>query len=387
MTKDISATAKARPASPVPAGASAPLRVLPPILTVVVPTYNESQNLRELVSRLDVALNGVNWELVFVDDDSPDGTSALAKGLSRRDSRIRCLRRVGRRGLSGACIEGILSSAAPYVAVIDGDLQHDETLLPKMLAELREDRCDIVVGSRFVEGGAADAGFNTTRQAISRLGRSFAQAVLRTTVKDTMSGFFMLRREVVEDAAPQLCPEGFKILADILASSPDTARVKELGYEFRQRHAGESKFDAKVALDFLGLIVNKLTRGVVPVSFVSFVLVGGIGVVLHLAALKMALMAGLDFLAAQTLATMLAMACNFVVNNLTTYRNARLRGLAWVRGLAIFCGICSLSALANIGVATWLFENHQTWWVAGIAGIVMGATWNYAVSARLVWRK
>ncbi|WP_460452467.1 glycosyltransferase [Alsobacter sp. SYSU BS001988] len=387
MAKSIAAAAAARLPNAIPAGTSAPLRTLPPILTVVVPTYNERQNLRELVSRLDAALDGINWEMVFVDDDSPDGTSALAKSLSRRDSRIRCLRRVGRRGLSGACIEGVLSSAAPYVAVIDGDLQHDETLLPKMLAELREDRCDIVVGSRFVEGGAADAGFSATRQAISKLGRRFAQAVLRTTVKDTMSGFFMLRREVVEDAAPQLCPEGFKILADILASSPESARVKELGYEFRQRHAGESKFDAKVALDFLGLIVSKLTRGVVPVSFVSFLLVGGVGVVLHLAALKLALLTGLTFFAAQTLATLVAMACNFVVNNLTTYRNARLRGWAWLRGLAMFCGICSLSALANIGVATWLFEHDQTWWAAGLAGIVMGATWNYAVSARLVWRK
>ena len=121
-----------------------------------------------------------------------------------------------------------------------------------------------------------------------------------------------------------------------------------------------------MALDFLGLIVSKLTRGVVPVSFVSFLLVGGVGVVLHLAALKLALLTGLTFFAAQTLATLVAMACNFVVNNLTTYRNARLRGWAWLRGLAMFCGICSLSALANIGVATWLFEHDQTWWAAGL---------------------
>jgi len=356
-------------------------------LAVVIPTFNERANVPVLIAKLDQALAGRNWEAIFVDDDSPDGTAQTARELGRVDKRVRVIQRIGRRGLSSACIEGMCATAAPFVAVIDGDLQHDETLLPKMLAELREDRCDIVVGSRFVEGGAADAGFSATRQAISKLGRRFAQAVLRTTVKDTMSGFFMLRREVVEDAAPQLCPEGFKILADILASSPESARVKELGYEFRQRHAGESKFDAKVALDFLGLIVSKLTRGVVPVSFVSFLLVGGVGVVLHLAALKLALLTGLTFFAAQTLATLVAMACNFVVNNLTTYRNARLRGWAWLRGLAMFCGICSLSALANIGVATWLFEHDQTWWAAGLAGIVMGATWNYAVSARLVWRK
>lgn len=374
-------------ALPAPDAGPSAQRPVAPLLTVVVPTFNESQNLRELVSRLDAVLQDVAWELVVVDDNSPDGTAKLAKRLGRRDPRIRCLRRVGRRGLSGACIEGMLSSSAPYVAVMDGDLQHDETLLPKMLAELRADHADMVVGSRFVDGGAASTGFNATRGFISQLGRRLAAKVLRTDVKDTMSGFFMLRRDIVEDTAPRLCTEGFKILADILASTEKTLRVKELGFEFRKRHAGESKLDAKVALDFLGFLVNKLTRGAVPVSFTGFMLVGCIGVVVHLAILRLGLAAGAEFVAAQTVATFIAMGVNFAINNMTTYSNARLRGWAWLRGLAMFCGICSLSAVANIGVASWLFDHQQTWAVAGLAGILMGAAWNYALSARLIWRR
>lgn len=356
------------------------------LLSVVVPTFNERENLRELVRRVSAALGATGWEMIVVDDDSPDRTHALAKSIARRDPRVRCIRRIGRRGLAGACIEGLLASSAPYVAVIDGDLQHDETILPQMLERLRGGEVDLIVGSRHVEGGAADDGFNKARRAISDGASAVARRVLRTKVRDPMSGFFMVRRDVAEDLAPRLCSEGFKILADMLATGAGRLRVEEMGYRFRARHAGDSKLDAKAALDFFGLMINKATRGVAPVSFASFALVGASGVVVHFLALWLLFSAGAGFLPAHALATACAIFSNFNLNNLLTYRSARLRGRRWLMGLALFSLACSVSAAANVGVAAWVFEQSHGWALASLSGVLTGVLWNYVISTRFVWR-
>ncbi|WP_374547505.1 polyprenol monophosphomannose synthase, partial [Rhodoblastus sp.] len=258
-------------------------------LTLVIPTFNESGNLRELIRRVDAALDGIAWEMVVVDDNSPDGTSALAKEIAQKDNRVRCLRRVNRRGLSGACIEGMLASSAPVVAVMDADLQHDERILPKMLAAIRAGS-DLVVGSRHVEGGSAEGGFSARRAAISNFATRLAKKALRVDFSDLMSGFFMLRRDIVEDCAPILAPTGFKILADIVASARRPLKIQEIGYMFRERLAGESKFDIKVGLDFLGLLMNKASGGRIPVRFIFFALVGLSGVAIHLLTVNLALL-------------------------------------------------------------------------------------------------
>jgi dolichol-phosphate mannosyltransferase len=257
------------------AGTEPERKALPlvPELTLVIPTFNESGNLPELIKRVDAALAGVAWEMIVVDDNSPDGTSSLAKSISRQDPRVRCLRRVNRRGLAGACIEGMLASSAPIVAVMDADLQHDERILPKMLEKIHAG-CDLVVGSRHVEGGSADAGFSAHRAAISRFATTLAKKALNAHFSDLMSGFFMLRRDIVEDCAPHLTSSGFKILVDIVASTPKPLNIEEVGYMFRERLAGESKFDIKVGLDFLGLMLNKASGGRIPVRFIFFGLVG-----------------------------------------------------------------------------------------------------------------
>jgi len=358
-----------------------------PLLTVVVPTFNERENVSELVKLLDHVLAGIAWEVVFVDDDSPDATHALIKSIARKDPRVRCLRRVGRRGLAGASIEGMLSSSAAYVAVMDGDLQHDEAILPAMLEQLRTDACDIAIGSRHVAGGSADDGFTALRAKISAASGAMARLALRADVKDVMSGFFMVRRDLVEEIAPRLCSEGFKILADLLASAPGPVRVAELPYTFRTRQAGESKLDAKVALDFLGLVVNKLTGGLVPFTFIAFGLVGAAGVVVHLIVLRVLMNIGMAFGEAQIVATVIAIAFNFLLNNASTYRDRALRGLKWLRGLAMFYLVCSIGAVANVAVARLLFDHAMPWWFAAFGGIVMGAVWNYALSSLFVWRR
>ncbi len=356
-------------------------------LTIVVPTYNERENVPELIRRISALLADVNWEMVVVDDNSPDGTADVIRAIAAINPRIRCLRRVGRRGLSGACIEGMLSSSAKYIAVMDADLQHDESILPGMLERIQTS--DIVVATRYSEGGAAE-GLSERRQKVSRLGDLLSRSVVKIAVSDPMSGFFMLRRELINEVAPKLATSGFKILVDILSNVPETTRLNEVSYHFRDRLAGDSKLDAQVLFDYAGFLLHRLTRGILPVRFLMFALVGGIGLVVHLVSLKlmMSLSTGSGFLLSQTVATALAMFSNFWLNNRLTYRDARLKGGEFAIGLLIFCLSCSIGAIANIGIADWLYGSaNRTWWFAGAVGAVMGAVWNYAASSTFVWRK
>jgi dolichol-phosphate mannosyltransferase len=357
-------------------------------LTLVIPTFNEKGNLRELIRRVEASLDGMAWEMIVVDDNSPDGTSTLAKEIAQQDSRVRCLRRVNRRGLSGACIEGMLASSAPIVAVMDADLQHDERILPKMLEKI-EAGADLVVGSRHVDGGSADAGFSARRAAISNFATMLAKKALRADFSDLMSGFFMVRRQVVEDCAPILAPTGFKILADIVASTEQPLKIEEVGYNFRERHAGESKFDIKVGLDFLGLLLNKVSGGRIPVRFIFFALVGLTGVAIHLLTVNLALaFPGVTFPVAQSIAVLVAMTSNFYINNAITYRDAKLKGFVpIVRGLLYFYAVCAFGAIANVGVAAWLYNIDQVVWISALAGVIMGSVWNYTLSSLFVWRK
>lgn len=357
-----------------------------PDLTVVVPTFNERENVLPLAERFSTVLAGINWEAVFVDDDSPDGTAAAVRALARTDPRIRCLQRVGRRGLSSACIEGALSSSAPFIAVIDADLQHDETLLPRMLSVLRNEPVDLVVGSRYVTGGGV-GDWDVGRQRASAFATWLSRLVTRVDVADPMSGFFMMRREVFEDALRRLSAQGFKILLDLMASTPAPPRVKELPYEFRPRQRGESKLDAMVIWEFAMLLADKLIGHIVPVRFALFAFIGAVGVVVHMSVLWTSLrLLGEPFTISQTAATISAMTANFFMNNFFTYADRRLKGWRILRGLVSFYLICSLGAVANIGIASYMFSRREVWWVAGIAGIIVGSVWNYAVSAVFTWK-
>ena len=358
-----------------------------PQLSVVVPTFNERDNVTVLYRRLDATLKEVAWEVVFVDDNSPDGTWEVVRGLARRDSRVRCTRRIGRRGLSGACIEGILAASAPYAAVIDADLQHDEAQLPKMVALLQSGEAELVVGSRYIEGGSADS-FNMQRAGASQLATEVAKRVLGVQVKDPMSGFFMIRRDRFEQLAPQLSIQGFKILLDIIATARGELRTIEVPFTFGSRQHGESKLDSMVALDFLGLVLAKLTNDVVSLRFLLFAMVGSIGLIVHLTTLFIAhQIFNVAFAEAQAAGAFVAMTSNFILNNFLTYRDQRLKGFAILRGLLLFYLVCSVGLFANVGVAFSVYDQEPIWWLAGAAGALMGVVWNYAMSGLFVWRK
>jgi dolichol-phosphate mannosyltransferase len=212
---------------------------------------------------------------------------------------------------------------------------------------------------------------------------------LRAEIADPMSGFFMVRRDVFDRAVRNLSGIGFKILMDLFASSPKPLRFKELAYEFRSRAYGDSKLDTLVAWEYVMLVGDKLVGHIIPVRFLSFALVGFVGLVVHLSMLGASLrLLGFSFELSQAAATVIAMVCNFTLNNVLTYRDLRLRGWGFLRGLVSFFLVCAAGAVANVGVGTVLFDTLALpWWAAGIGGAVVGAVWNYAVSGVFTWRK
>jgi dolichol-phosphate mannosyltransferase len=355
------------------------------LLAVVIPTFNENGNVATLIEKLQVVLKGVKWEAIFVDDDSPDGTSFTLRQLAARYQNVRCLRRVGRRGLSSACVEGMLSTHAQYLAVMDADLQHDEKLLPRMLQAVQIEGYDLAIGSRYIEGGSV-GNWQTDREQASWLATTISQRVLGLSINDPMSGFFMLRREVLDDAVYRLSNIGFKILVDLIVSSPKPLKILEVPFHFGQRTVGESKLDNRVAWDFLMLLADKTVGRYIPVQLLSFGLIGSAGVLVHLMVLAIGM--GLfpyHFWQAQTTAMAVSMVFNFQLNNMLTYRDQRLQGLGWWGGLLKFILACSLGGAANVGVASFIYSDWGNWLWSGLTGILVGVMWNYAATAILVW--
>jgi dolichol-phosphate mannosyltransferase len=356
-----------------------------PEISIVVPTFSEAENIAELHARLSTILDGESWELIFVDDDSPDGTADLARALSIKDQRVRCIQRIGRRGLSTAVVEGALSSSAPYVAVMDADLQHDESILPAMIRELRSRDLDIVVGSRYVAGGGT-GDWAESRKEISRIASRLAKGLVPEDLRDPMSGFFIMKTAALRDAARRLSGYGYKILLDLFVSAGRPLRFAEVPYTFKPRTHGQSKLDSLVAWEYLMLLVDKRIGHIIAPRLLFFVLVGGSGVALHYAVLStLYLGLGVSFTAAQLAGTVLAMTSNFFLNNLFTYRDQRLRGAKLVRGLLSFYAICGTGALANIGIAAYAFSRNLEWALSAAAGIVVGTLWNYLATARFTW--
>jgi len=355
-------------------------------LCVIVPVLNERANIAELIDRVGNVLSGIEWEIMFVDDGSRDGTPELISQLAATDRRIRLIRRFNRRGLSSAVIEGMMASTAPVVAVIDGDLQHDETLLPRFYQSIVEDRNDVAVGTRYTAEGSIGE-WDRKRAWISAFATRIAEAIARTPLSDPMSGFFAVRRETIVELAPRLSGIGYKILLDIMASAPRPLEVAEFPYTFRTRQHGESKLDNIVALQYLEMLAEKRIGHLVPIKFLKFSCVGALGLGVHMMVLLTLISAHAAFGAAQTVAVLTAMTFNFLLNNSFTYRDQRLKGLRMLTGLLSFYAICGLGAIANVGVGEMLFGSHYDWWFAGLAGAAVGSVWNYVMGSLFTWRK
>ena len=365
-------------------GARAEASPLAPDVAIIVPTFNEAKNIKELASKLSSTLSGMSYEIIFVDDNSPDGTADIVRKLSRQEPRVRIIERIGRRGLSTAVIEGLLSTSAPFGVVIDGDLQHDESIIPALVKSLSAG-ADVAVGSRYQEGGGT-SDWSRRRKQVSFLATRMSLLIPAARISDPMSGFFAVRTDVFRQRAGQLVGAGYKILLDLLATSGPPLKVQEVSYVFRSREQGESKLDARVALEFGELLLAKTVGRYIPVRFVMFLMVGAVGVGVHFLVLTI-LFLWQPFATAQTAATLTAMTGNFLMNNAFTYRDKRLRGWNLVTGWLSFCAASSVGIIANAGVAVYLYSSTATsWYLAALAGILLSATWNYVSTSLFTWR-
>jgi len=356
-------------------------------LTVVVPTLNEAGNVEALLEKLGLALAGIEWEAIFVDDGSTDGTAELLTRIAQTDRRVRLIRRIGRRGLSSAVVEGALASTAPAIAVIDADLQHDERILPELHRAISTQGHELAIGTRYAGDGSTGE-WDDKRLRISRFATALAAPIMKTRLSDPMSGFFAVRRDVLLEAAPKLSNVGYKVLLDLVASSPRPLKVAEVGYTFGTRQSGASKLDEMVALEYIELLLDKTIGRFVPVKLVQFGAIGMLGVGVHLALLYLTLnLLGTAFAMAQATAVIGAMTFNFALNNRFTYRDRQLKGLAWFGGLLSFYLVCSLGAIGNVGIGSLVYEQFHGWWMAGIAGAIVGSVWNYVASGWLTWTR
>ncbi len=354
-------------------------------LSVVIPTFNERENVRPLIETLSRSLQGIAWEAIFVDDDSPDGTAGLLRSLANAYPNMRCIQRIGRRGLASACIEGMLASSSPYLAVMDADLQHDVGILPLMLHTLKRDQLEIVVGSRYVEGGGT-GDLDQSRVQLSHIATRIAKLATHASLKDPMSGFFLLRRPLLDRTIRRMSGKGFKILLDLFMSADAPVRFGEIPYKMRSRARGQSKLDQLVAWEFGMLLADKLIGRFIPIRFIMFVAVGTAGALMHLAVLGfITQLLHYPFVIGQAVATITAMTVNFFLNNVLTYRDRQLRGWRIVWGLTSFYVACGLGALINIVLAQFLFQNGIIWWLSGLLGALVGAVWNFAVTSSFTW--
>ena len=361
-------------------------REAPLELTVVIPTLNEAGNVEPLLEKLGVALAGIEWEAIFVDDGSTDGTPDLLTRIAQKDRRVRMVRRIGRRGLSSAVVEGALASTTPIVAVIDADLQHDERILPDLYRAIAQDGNELAIGTRYA-GTGSTGDWDDKRLKISRFATALASPIMKTRLSDPMSGFFAVRRDVLLEAAPGMSNVGYKILLDLVASSPRPLKLAEVGYTFGTRQSGESKLDEMVALEYVELLLDKTIGRFIPVKLVQFGAIGMLGVGVHLALLYATLIGGAPFAAAQATAVIGAMTFNFALNNRFTYRDRQLKGVAWFTGLLSFYAVCAIGAVGNVGIGSLVYEHYHGWALAGIAGAIVGSVWNYVASGWLTWTK
>ena len=360
---------------------------LPVELAVVVPTFKERDNIEPLLESLRHSLSGIEYEVIFVDDDSPDGTAAAVRAISGTNSRVRVLQRIGRRGLSSACLEGMMATAAPYIAVMDADLQHDERILPAMLSRLKEGKLDLVVATRNKEGGGMGE-FAGHRVRLSHLGRRLSRVVSHTDLSDPMSGFFVVDRGFLEEVIHSASGTGFKILLDLVASSRRPVRFAEVPYTFRKRLRGTSKLDILVGIEYLQLLLDKTIGNLIPPRFFIFSMVGALGLVLSIGMLYLLFsVLKMEFTTAQAITTFVAMTANFFLNNSLTYRDRRLRGRRVVMGLVTFYAACFVGAVLNVRIAQFTKDTGVPWYLAGACGLAVGAVWNYGVTSITTWRQ
>ena len=357
-------------------------------LSIVIPTYNERDNISKILAKIKNTLKDVTYEIVFVDDNSPDGTSEEVKNFMKKSSKIRLIHRIGRRGLSGAVIEGIFAANSELVAVMDCDLQHDETKLSEMLDMFSKNRSlDLVIGSRFTKKGKiSEKAFSKIRELGSKITTLLVKKLLNINSSDPLSGFFMVKKETFLRNAENLQTQGFKILADFIATSGENLKIMEIGYNFKNRVAGESKMSFLTVLELIGLVFSQIFQGKVSIRFILFCMVGLSGIFVQLLITGVSMFLINQFATSQTLGIIAAMSSNYFLNNAITFQERKLKSFNLIRGLFSFYLICSLGAFANIAIASYIFGFSSNWLISSFIGALFGAVWNFTLTSIFTWK-
>ena len=354
-------------------------------LSVVVPTFNEKDNVAELVRRLEESLVDIAWEVVFVDDFSRDGTAECVRRIAASNSKVRLIMRHNRRGLSSAVIEGALAAAGDVIAVMDGDLQHDESVLPKMYELVASDQAEIASASRFLLEDGADGLSSDTRLKISNTGIALANKMFNLDLTDPLTGFFVFRRSVLERAFPNLSEIGFKILLDMIASAHPAPRVVEVPFKFRERVHGDSKLDNRVMYDFFLFFLEKKLAPIVPLpaQVISFAIANTVGLMMHMAiVLGMVGLMNVAFEPSQLFATLTAITFIYGLNNALTYSDRRIKGWRFYRGLSFYALLSAPGVAANLILSTTLLKEFpaNAFWAPAAIGALVTVSWNYIAS-------
>ena len=362
-------------------------------LSVIIPTYNEVNNIEPIVKLLELSLKSINFEIIFVDDNSPDGTINEIKKLSEVNKKVRYILRFDKSGLSSAVTDGILNAESEICVVMDGDLQHDEKIIPMMFKKIVDGKLDLVVGSRFKRKNDSSS-LNTKRFLFSKFGNMLSNSLLINKLTDPMSGFFMIRRNIFLSIIPRLSQIGFKILLDLIISSEKKLSFQEIEFKFRKRNSGDSKLNYLIFWDYFLMLIDKKFGKLVPVRFISYCLIGLIGVLIHIFSfLILFKVMQLNFFHSYLPAMLITMTSNFFINNALTFRHVQLlKPKDVIRGLFLYYIICSFGAFSNIMIATNIYNSSifsnldLNWIVATFSGLLVSSVWNYLVSSRMSWR-
>ncbi len=359
-------------------------------VSVVLPTFNEAENVPELVERLSVVLSAYDHEILVVDDDSPDQTWAVADDLTARFPRLQSVRRVGERGLSSAVLHGFHLAAGRVLVVMDADLQHDAAILPSMIDPVLAGEVDMTVGSREAEGGSY-GDWSASRRFVSWGGKQLACRMLGLSIGDPMSGFFAISRDRFHAVEPVVNPRGFKILLEFLARG-ERPSVREVGYKFQERTRGVTKLTGSVVGAYLLALVDLVIGRVVAATVTAFAMVGLVSMaarlVLFLALRRLGAVDGTATLVAFEASALL----NYALNNRFTFAPMRRRGWAWLRGLVPFHIVALHGFLVQQGVGAVATErvldgevsvSHP---VVLAAGVAVAAAGNFVLHGVLTWR-
>ena len=353
-------------------------------LSLIVPTYCESQNIATLIERVHQSLSGYSYELVVVDDNSPDGTSEIANSLSQQYP-VRVITRRNERGLASAVVEGFKQARGEILGVIDADLQHPPEVVPELLENVRSG-ADVVIASRYVEGGGSE-GWSASRKIISKGSKLLAQVLLPSArgIKDPLSGFFLLRREVIDGV--ELSPTGYKILLEVLVKGR-ASEIAEVPYIFRVRERGTSNLTGGEGIRYLKHLYRlEGLHGLI--RFIKFCLVGLSGVLVNEGLLWLLTENfELYYLLSAAIAVETAIITNFILNDIWTFRDRRTPGNKSLLGRGLKFNLVSLGGLGiNIAIL-WTFTEVVgiNYLISNLIGIAGATLWNFTINTLWTWR-